>query len=86
MLGYTVRTVKNYRHEIARRQECVQGNYTYFPKLTLGVVVGRAFCAAMPGVNLVALVFSVAGPMLQDIFRFFGALLDIPLVRPHQKK
>lgn len=86
LVGYTVRTVKHYRKEVARREDYIRSNYHCFDTtLTLGVVVGRLFCAVVPGLNILAMIFSVGGPMLRDIFEFFSDLLNIPLVRPLKK-
>jgi hypothetical protein len=85
VIGYTARTWLEYREELRRREECVKTNYSYFPNLTLGVIVGRIFSAVAPGFNILALVFSVGGPMLSSVFGFFGSVLRVPLVRPYQK-
>lgn len=86
LIGYSVRSINNYRNELARRDECIRTGYGYFPTLTLGTLVGRVFCSVIPGLNLVSLVFSVGGPMLSEICRFFSDILNIPLVHPHNKK
>jgi hypothetical protein len=85
VIGYTARTWLEYRKELRRREDCVKINYSYFPDLTVGVILGRVFCAVTPGFNILALVFSVGGPMLASVFEFFGSLFRIPLVRPYRK-
>ena len=83
-IGYAVRTWIDYYDEVARRADCVKTNYSYFPNLTLGVLIRRLFSTVVPGFNILALIFSVGGPMLSSIFEFFGSVLRIPLVRPHK--
>ena len=85
VIGYSAKTWRDYREELTRRADCVKTNYSYFPNLTLGVVLGRVFSSVVPGFNILALVFSVGGPMLTSVFRFFGSVLRIPLVQPHNR-
>ncbi len=86
LIGYTARTWNDYKHEIVRREQCVKDRYSYFPNLTVGVVLSRIFSSVVPGFNIMALVFSISGPMLASIWEFFSAVFSMPLVRPHEPK
>jgi hypothetical protein len=86
VIGYTVRTWKDYNYELERREQSVKDRYTYYPNLTLGVVVGRIFSSVVPVFNILALVFSIGGPMLRSIAEFVHTVFSMPLVRPHDPK
>lgn len=72
MIVYSVRFVRNYRDDLKNSSK----EY-YHPSLTVGVIIGHLFLAATPAVNLFAMVFDCAG----SIFRYFGRVFDMPLVR-----
>lgn len=80
--GYTLRTHSDYRKEVARRDK--PGGH-YFPELTVGVLVGRAFVTAAPIANLFAAIFDVAPGVFGDFFRWIGRVFDMPLV-PKRKE
>lgn len=69
---YACRFVRAYREDVKKSAETY-----YSPILTVGAILGHLFLAVTPAVNLFALVFDCAG----SVFRWFGRVLDIPLVR-----
>lgn len=69
---YIFRFVERYRDDLKKSEE------TYdVPTLTIGVIVGHLLLAITPAVNLFAMVFDCMG----SILKWFGRVLDIPLVK-----
>ena len=62
----------------------------YYPKLTVGYILGHIFLAIAPIINLFALVFDCLGSIfgyLRSLFFFLEKIFDIPLVpKPSKKK
>lgn len=74
--GYTVRTWRNYRKDIARRQLVAEAKANdpkaflgYMPTDTVGTLIGRAVVTVIPIANLWAACFDI-GPWL------FGRFID----------
>jgi len=80
-VGYFLRTLKNYRHDIVSREEASRNdNLNYRPTDTIGTLIGRGLVSTIPVCNLFAAVFDVAPSMLGRFFGFIGRVFDQPLV------
>lgn len=80
-VSYFLKTHKEYREELRARDS--SGHY--YPKLTVGTIVGRAFCTVVPLINLLALVFDAGPFLLSSIYKKFDMFLDYPIVKPIRK-
>jgi hypothetical protein len=69
---YFFRIIKLYKRDL---KMC--DTSSYYPKLTIGVIVGYIFASLMPVINILAMVFDCLG----SIFKFIGCTFDTPLVR-----
>lgn len=81
VVGYTARTWRNIRKDVADRAARVsgQGNY-YVPTDTIGTLVGRALVSFIPLANLWATFFDVGSEIFEKFMKWIGQFLDIPLV------
>lgn len=75
LIGFTLRSIVEYRQDVG---ESVHSYYR--PQLTVGLLVLRVVASVLPGWNLLVLLFNVGYDMLAGVLRFFGELLNIPLV------
>ena len=93
--GYTIRTWCDYRNDIKQRLEDDKrqeewNNQThehgetlgrlYYPRLTIGDIIGRGFASIIPVVNLWAACFDVAPEIFKTFFNWLGNVFDQPLV------
>jgi hypothetical protein len=81
---FTLRTVKEYRKDLANRAESASNPKTwgYTPTLTIGHIVARLLGIVLPIVNVIAMIGN-----LDKVFEYIGNffswiynILDIPLV------
>lgn len=84
LYGYSVRTFRDYRKDVADRDDAEHGRY-YVPTLTIGLILGRLLMALVPVANLLAAIFNVAPEVFGDFFRWLGRTFDMPLV-PKRKR
>jgi hypothetical protein len=88
VVGYTLRTVKEFHDDIDKRQEVELSNMQhrgYYPTLTVGHILGRALLTVIPVANLWAGMFDVGYDMLRGFFRWIGRVFDQPLVPKRDK-
>lgn len=79
-VGYTLRTWKNYQKDVYN----LANKSPYFPTDTVGNVLGRVAATLCPVINLFAVVFDLGPKALRNFFKYFGNVLDRPLV-PRRK-
>lgn len=79
-VGYTLRTWKNYQKDVRNLHK----KEYYYPTDTVGSVLGRVAAAVCPVVNLLAVVFDLGPEALKGFLKYFGNVLDRPLV-PRRK-
>lgn len=79
--GYTVKTWLEYQSDVKNRD----GIDTYYPDLTIGVIIGRALVSIIPIANLWAAVFDVAPKVFNQFFKLIGRVFNQPLV-PKRKQ
>lgn len=72
LIVYAFRFVESYRDDVKNSTESY-----YRPTLTIGAILGHILLAVVPAVNLFAMVFDCTA----SVFRWFGRVLDVPLVR-----
>ncbi len=75
LIVYAFRFVRCYREDVQASKD----KY-YHPKVTIGAILGHILLAVVPAVNLFAMVFDCAA----SVFRWFGDVLDVPLVRKRE--
>lgn len=78
--GYFLRTLKNYRKDLASRSEAIETDGHYRPTDTVGTLIGRGIAATIPVCNLLCAIFDVAPSLLGRFFGFIGRVFDQPLV------
>lgn len=81
IVGYTIRTGKNYRIDIKERESSPK---SYCPTDTIGTLIGRAIVSIIPIANLWAAIFSLAPDFFGDLFNYIEKVFDKPLV-PRKK-
>ncbi|GAB3744980.1 hypothetical protein [Lysobacter olei] len=86
--GYLVRSISMYRADLADRAEAARKPTVgfYYPKITIGTLVGYAFVSVVPVANLFAAIFDVAPKLFAQLFDWCGRVLDIPLVPKKAKE
>lgn len=75
---YFVKIVRMYRADIQKRES----RKYYSPTLTVGGILWMFLVSVTPGVNLFGLIFDC----MADVFRWFGTVLEIPLVRGRKEQ
>lgn len=81
LVGYIVRTWKDYRNDVERREKSPR---VYYPILTIGHIIGRGVVSIIPVANLMAAIFDVAPELFSGFFKWIGKVFDQPLV-PERK-
>lgn len=82
MVGYTIRTGKNYRKDIKARDKLFD---SYHPTDTIGTLIGRALVSIIPIANLWAAIFNLAPDFFGELFDYIGKIFDQSLV-PRKKE
>lgn len=77
LLGYTQRTANDVSRDVVERD--LKPKF-YYPRITVGTVVGRLLVSVVPVANLVALVCDLGPKALMRTIDWFGRVLDFPLV------
>lgn len=85
VVGYTMRTARNYMNDTKEREGAEKRNRCYHPTDTIGTLIGRAVVSFIPIANLWAALFDVAPEVFRKTFSWVGRVFDIPLV-PAKKK
>jgi len=82
LVFYTVRTVKNYRNDVAERAGHLRqdDSWGYIPTDTIGTLIGRALVSILPVANIWAALFDLAPGVFGNLFKALGRLFDQPLV------
>jgi hypothetical protein len=80
--GYTLRTWRGYRDDLKRRAKAARSDNgaSYYPTLTIGDLVARAFLSLTPIANLWAASFDIAPLFFSRAFSGIGRVLCAPLV------
>lgn len=87
VVGYTLRTAKNYMKDRDQRDSVENGAATsYYPTDTVGTLIGRAFVTVCPLANIWAAAFDVAPSLFKKFFDIMARVFDQPLVPPPKKK
>lgn len=85
LVVYLLRFLELYRTDLEESKK----EY-YYPKLTVGYIIGHLFLAIVPIINLFALVFDCFGSIfgyIRSFLLFIDKVFDIPLVpKPSKKK
>lgn len=81
LFGYTLRTAKNYRKDLARRES----ETFYHPTDTIGALMGRALVSIIPVANIWAAMFDLAPEVFGRLFKWLGQVFDQPLVPDNER-
>lgn len=80
-VGYTLRTISDYRKDHVRRNS----DQHYYPTLTLGTIIGRVLVTFIPVANIGTAAFDVGFDMMRWFFSWIGRVFNQPLV-PKRKE
>lgn len=75
--GYTARTIKRY---VSDKKERETPGAFYYPRETVGCLIGRALVTILPIANLWAALFDLAPKIFSEFFTLIGKIFDQPLV------
>lgn len=81
LVGYTLRTAKNYRKDVAKRLS----DGFYHPTDTIGTLIGRALVSVIPVANIWAAMFDLAPEVFSGLFKWLGKVFDQPLVPDNER-
>lgn len=82
LVFYFIRTVVNFREDKERHDKYLADprNNWYAPSETVGTILGRLLTSVTPVMNIWAALFDLTPEVFKRFFKYFGNLLDIPLV------
>lgn len=97
MVFYTVRTAAGYMADKAGREKDdaerekevdspYRSTYHYYPKETIGRIIGRALVSVMPIANIWAALFDLSPKVFGRFFELVGQIFDQPLVPKRERK
>lgn len=75
LIGYFFDSVKDYNVD---KEECTREHY--YPKLTIGKILGRIIASFLPLINLILAIFRYAFQFMDDIAGFLMKVFNQPLV------
>lgn len=75
LIGYLSDCVSDYKSDYERHTTDF-----YYPKLTVGKILGRLIVSFVPGVNIAIALFSHFFILISKFFHYLGKVFDIPLI------
>lgn len=89
-LGYILISVEDYHIDVKNRDEFLNSDsknyYSYTPKLTVGLIVGRLIVGFLPLINILVTIFKFLPRSARDVINACDQWLNIPLVPKPKKK
>lgn len=89
LVGYTLRTVRHYRQDVAVRAALDAAHPGepgwYQPTDTIGTLIGRAAIAAVPCANLIVVIVDLGPHAIGAVIDWCGRAFAVPLV-PRRKR
>lgn len=84
---YTARTASGYMADKVQREQAIKARASgktgiYYPRETIGRILGRALVSVVPVANLWAALFDLSPKVFSRLFRWLGEVFDQPLVPP----
>jgi len=76
IFGFTVRTHRNIQKDL----ESSKSDKYYFPKETVGTIIGRVLISILPIANLWAAMFDLSPHIFKEFFDWIGRVFDMPIV------
>jgi hypothetical protein len=87
VVGYTIRTWRNYQKDIIRREMTADAKSVavyYNPTDTVGTLIGRAIVSVCPAANFWAAAFDVGPELFAGVIKRLAVIFDQPLVPPRK--
>lgn len=84
-VGYSLRTMKNYRKDIKERVSYTTWSHGYSPTDSVGTILGRFFICFIPIANLVCTIADIAPSFFGRFFDWLEKTFNTPIV-PDSKK
>lgn len=78
IMGYTMRTAKNYMHDRQSRDN--PDSHYYSPTDTIGSLIGRAVVTVVPIGNIWAAMFDLSPEIFRSLFQWLDKVFNRPLV------
>lgn len=90
VIFYFLRTIGDYDQDSTSREKYIKsiasgGHDWYVPKLTVGVIIGRALLSIIPVANLFAALFDLSPKVFRGFINTLDRVFNQPLV-PHPNK
>ena len=78
---YGIVSVQDYLYD---KRNSVSGR-TYWPRLTVGAILGRSVASTVPILNIICIIFEVVPVLFGDFFNWCGEVLERPIVSQKSK-
>lgn len=85
LLGYALRTWRNYRIDVDNRQSCPSRFRVYTPTDTVGNLLGRVIKSVVPILNILAVITDVGPELGRRYFKWLHRVLTQPVVPDNRK-